>query len=76
MRLEIIATVNLGVDIYVILKPIDKSLPHGKDVCGKELQEDLNNILSVYVSNAERIAPAASKKDLFPVFINNIIHTS
>jgi hypothetical protein len=48
-----------------------KSLPHGKDLCGKELQEDLNNILSVYVSNAEKIAPAASTKDVES--FNNVI---
>lgn len=41
-----------------------KSLPHGKDLCGKDLQEDLNNILSVFVNNVEKIAPAASTKDV------------
>lgn len=48
-----------------------KSLPHGKDLSGKELQEDLNNILSVYVTNAEKIAPAASTKDVES--FNNVI---
>lgn len=38
---------------------------------GRELQEDLNNILSAYVSNAEKIALGASNKDVES--FNNVI---
>ena len=41
-----------------------KSLPHGKDLCGEDLREDLKNIMAVYINNAEKIAPAASTKDV------------
>ena len=41
-----------------------KSLPHGEDLTGEVLHEDLSTIFSVLERKAERIAPGGSTKEL------------
>ena len=37
-----------------------KSLPYGKDLVGDDLREDLNNVMDVYINNAEGLSKIGS----------------
>lgn len=41
-----------------------KSLPYGKDLSGEELFSDLSMVFEALVQNAEKIAPAASTREV------------
>lgn len=48
-----------------------KSLPYGRDLHGDELRADLTSVFHIFVSNAEKIAPGGSTKDVES--FNNIV---
>lgn len=48
-----------------------KTFPHGKDLTGEALRNNLNSIFQVFCDKAEQIAPAASSNDVES--FNNVI---
>ena len=41
-----------------------KTLPLGKNLTGEQLRKDLDGIFQIFINNAEKIAPAASTKEV------------
>ncbi|XP_053382773.1 uncharacterized protein LOC128549640 [Mercenaria mercenaria] len=41
-----------------------KGLPYGKPLCGETLRSDLDEVINIFIQNAEKIAPGGSTKDV------------